>query len=195
MSPRRPLSRPQSKRLYRKRFVLAVEGNKTEPQYFAIFNNQDSVIRVKCLKSKHDNDPLRVLARMKAYLKKEKLKKTDEAWLIVDKDQWTDAQLMPLYDWAQKTQNANFALSNPKFEFWLLLHFEDGNRVSNSKICSKRLEHYLPGYNKGINIRTISDTMIAEAVSRAKQRDNPPCARWPSIPGTTVYKLVENILK
>lgn len=41
---RRKFSRPLGERRYRKLFVLAVEGSKTEPQYFAIFNDQNSVI-------------------------------------------------------------------------------------------------------------------------------------------------------
>ena len=60
---RRKFSRPLGERRYRKIFVLAVEGSKTEPQYFAIFNDQNSVIRVNCLKSKHDSAPPQVLVR------------------------------------------------------------------------------------------------------------------------------------
>ena len=93
-----------------------------------------------------------------------------------------------------------FALSNPKFEFWLLLHFEDGGGVSSSQICSQKLDRHLPGYDKGINVRRISDTMITNAIRRARQRDNPPSGVWPhmtgtTVTGTTVYKLVENILE
>ncbi len=187
--------RLQGERRYRKIFVLAVEGSKTEHQYFAIFNDQHSVIRVKCLKSKDDSAPPQVLARMKTYLKEENLKKTDEAWLVVDKDQWTDEQLTELHKWAQKADNYGFVLSNPKFEFWLLLHFEDGNGVSNSHSCSQKLRCHLPEYDKGIDKGKISDTMIADAIRRAKQRNNPPCDDWPRTAGTTVYKLVENILE
>ena len=194
-SKRRKFSRPLGERRYRKIFVLAVEGSKTEPQYFAIFNDQNSVIRVNCLKSKHDSAPPQVLARMEKHLKKEGLKKSDEAWLVVDKDQWTDEQLSQLYQWSQQADNYGFALSNPKFEFWLLLHFEDGGGVSSSQICSQKLERHLPGYDKGINVRRISDTMIADAIRRAKHRDNPPCGDWPRTTGTTVYKLVESILE
>ncbi len=97
---RRKFSRPLGERRYRKIFILAVEGIKTEPQYFAVFNDQNSVIRVNCLKGKHDSSPPQVLARMENYLKKEGLKKSDEAWLVVDKDQWTDEQLSQLHQWA-----------------------------------------------------------------------------------------------
>ncbi|MCK5861945.1 MAG: RloB domain-containing protein [Candidatus Hydrogenedentes bacterium] len=192
---RRKFSRPSAKRRYRKIFVLAVEGSKTEPQYFKNFNDQNSVIQVNCLKNKHDSAPPQVLARMETHLKKENLKNTDEAWLVVDKDQWTDEQLTQLHNWAQTKSNYGFALSNPKFEFWLLLHFEDGKKVNNSQSCSQKLKLHLPEYDKGIDPGKISKTMIGDAIKRAKRRDNPPCDDWPRITGTTVYKLVENLLK
>ena len=176
-------------------FVLAVEGSKTEPQYFTIFNNQNLVVHINCLKGKGGSAPRQVLAKMKNYLKKEDLKSSDEAWLVVDKDEWTDDQLSQLNQWAQGADNYGFALSNPKFEFWLLLHFEDGSGVSNSKTCSKKLKLHLPGYDKGINVGKISDDGITEAIKRAKKRDTPACRDWPRNTGTTVYRLVENILE
>lgn len=192
---RREFRRPLGTRHYRKLFVIAVEGVKTEPQYFVIFNAQQSVIRVNCLKGSHGSSPLQVLKRMEDHLSQERLKSSDEAWLVVDKDQWTDEQLNQLHAWAQKRDNYGFALSNPKFEYWLLLHFEDGVGIASSRDCSDRLKRQLPGYDKDINARKITRKGIDDAIRRARERDNPPCADWPRAPGgTTVYKLVENIL-
>ncbi len=171
-----------------------MEGQKTEPQYFAYFNNQNSVIRINCLRGGNDSSPNHVLKRMKDFLRIEGIKRTDEAWLIVDKDQWTDNQLYQLHEWAQKAENYNFALSNPKFELWLLLHFEDGDGVTSSQSCTQRLKRHLPDYDKGFDIRKITNVKINDAIKRAKQKDNPPCKDWPRAIGTTVYKLVENIL-
>ena len=196
MSPKkRKFRRPSGERRYRKMFVLATEGTKTEVRYFSIFNNRNTVVHIEFLKKRGDSAPLQVLARMKNHLRKESLRDSDEAWLVVDKDQWTDDQLSELHEWAQEADNYGFALSNPKFEFWLLLHFEDGSGVSNSQTCSKRLERYLPEYDKDINMRKISDDMIEKAVERAKRRDTPACHDWPKDTGTTVYRLVENIMK
>lgn len=192
---RREFKRQSGSRRYRKMFVLATEGSKTESQYFAIFNDQNLVVHIKFLKERGNSAPPQVLARMKNYLDNENLDSSDEAWLVVDKDQWTDDQLSQLHEWAQKADNYGLALSNPKFEFWLLLHFEDGNGVSNSKTCSQRLERCIQGYDKSIDVKKISEDMITEAIERAKKRDTPACRDWPRNTGTTVYKLVENILK
>ena len=180
---------------YRKIFVLAVEGRITEPQYFAMFNDQNSVIRVQCLRAKHSS-PAHVLNAMEKHLEKEQLNQSDEAWLVVDKDIWTDAQLSQLHRWSQQADNYGFALSNPKFEFWLLLHFTNGDGIGgSSKKCSERLKRYLPGYDKEIDRHKITDSGIVDAIIRAKQLDNPPCNDWPRKTGTTVYRLVENILE
>jgi hypothetical protein len=53
------------------------------------------------------------------------LQSADEAWLVVDRDQWTTESLKRVHAWCQKTPNAHLALSNPKFEFWLLLPMHD----------------------------------------------------------------------
>ena len=120
---------------------------------------------------------------------------SDEAWLVVDKDLWTDNQLNQLHAWAQTHINYGFALSNPSFEFWLLLHFEDGIGIRSSQDCIDRLKRHLPSYNKEIDTRKISRERINEAVCRAKKRDNPPCVDWPRAPGgTTVYRLIEKLL-
>lgn len=192
---RREFRRAIGDRRYRKLFVISVEGIKTEPRYFAIFNNQQSMIRVNCIKGNHSSPP-QVLKRMKDYLQREELRPSDEAWLVVDKDQWTDEQLSELHTWANAHPNYGFALSNPKFEYWLLLHFEDGNDIVSSRDCSERLMRYIPNYDKEIDSRKITLQRIDNAIRRARHRDTPPCLDWPRAPGgTTVYRLVENILK
>ncbi len=192
---RRRFQRPIGQRRYRRIFILAVEGARTEPEYFAIFNSEQSLIRVNCLKGQGESAPPQVLKRMESHLRREGLKKSDEAWLVVDKDQWSDEQLTQLHQWSLGHENYGFALTNPKFEFWLLLHFEDGSGVSGSRDCSDRLKRYLPEYDKGIDPKRFTSEMIAEAIQRAKQRDTPPCGDWPRRVGSTVYRLVENILK
>jgi RloB-like protein len=154
-TPRRDFQRRIGERRYRKLFVLATEGNKTEPEYFDLLQNNHSVIKVHCLKTKEGLAPLALLKKMEHYLKKESLKSSDEAWLVADRDQWDENQLNQLYAWSTTQKNFGFALSNPKFEYWLLLHFEEASGISTSRECSERLKRYLPEYDKGIDSREI----------------------------------------
>jgi len=186
-------------RRYNKIFFIACEGAVTEPGYF---NNLKSIlpscnpnISLHCLDGHNHSAPMQVLQRIKEYVLSEKFKDDlDEAWLVVDKDDWDDEQLMLLYEWSQEKENYGFALSNPSFEYWLLLHFEDGNSITENT-CLKRLKKHWPGYNKKIEAKYFSEVKIKEAIKRATLRDNPPCKSWPQKVGcTTVYRLVERIL-
>ncbi len=182
-------------RSYKKLFIISTEGQKTEPEYFEIFDNRNAIIKVKCLKSGKDSSPLRVLKRMEKYIKEESLLDTDEAWLVVDRDQWTEKQLSELNQWAEKKENHGFALSNPKFEFWLLLHFEDVKSVKTSKDCTAKLKKHIPDYDKSINPDKITDKMINDAITRAKSRDKGSFEDNLRSLGSTVYKVVEKIME
>ncbi len=195
--PKKPrtFQRPLGKRRYKKLFIVSVEGSKTEPQYFAIFNQPQAIVLVKCLKRPStESSPIQVLKKMESYLRKESLRKTDEAWIVVDKDDWTEDQLCGLLQWAKKSENYGFALSNPNFEYWLLLHFEEGKGITNSQECLARLKRHLPNYKKDIDGKKITLELIAKAISRAKQRDANRSNDLPQIWSTTVYKLVEKII-
>ncbi|MDD2714458.1 MAG: RloB family protein [Candidatus Wallbacteria bacterium] len=185
--------RKLGERRYKKLFVIASEGEKTEPMYFNRFNRGELIVKIKCLKNEHNSAPPRVLNRLKEYLKIESLRKTDEAWLVIDKDRWTDEQLKPLVAWAKTKVNYGFALSNPNFEYWQLLHFEDGAGVSSVRDCRERLSKYIPDCGKASPAKIFTEENIINAISRAKAKDNPPCIDWPHTYGSTVYRLVEKI--
>ena len=70
-APRRKFKRPFGERRYRKKFVIAAEGVKTEPQYFSIFNKGNAVIRVQCIKGSNKSSPPQVLERMRKFLRQE----------------------------------------------------------------------------------------------------------------------------
>jgi hypothetical protein len=193
---RRKFQRPLGERRYKKLFLVAAEGIKTEPIYFSVFTDDKYIVQVSCLKGRSNSSPPQVLKRMTDHILSEGLKSSDEAWLVVDKDQWTDEQLAQLHQWASQQDNYGFALSNPKFEYWLLLHFEDGTGIGSSRNCSERLKRWIPNYDKGFDTRKITQSGIEDAIRRAKKRDDPPCDDWPKNLGqTTVYRLIESILK
>lgn len=193
---RRKFQRPLGARRYKKLFLVAAEGIKTEPIYFSVFTDDKYIVQVSCLKGRSNSSPPQVLKRMTDHILSEGLKSSDEAWLVVDKDQWTDEQLAQLHQWASQQDNYGFALSNPKFEYWLLLHFEDGTGIGSSRNCSERLKRWIPNYDKGFDTRKITQSGIEDAIRRAKKRDDPPCDDWPKNLGqTTVYRLIESILK
>ena len=190
MAIRRKFERQIPTRPYRKMFVLATEGAETEPQYFDLFNSQLVAITVKCLRSNTDSAPAHVLKRMKRHLQYNSLRPGDAAWLVVDKDRWTDEQLNQLRAWADTDEQHGFAVSNPCFELWLLFHFEDVAGIGNIRQCKDRLKRYLPHYEKSHIETSRLIPGISSAIDRARRKDNPPCTDWPRTIGTTVYRLV-----
>lgn len=81
---RRHFSRARGQRRYRKFLVVAVEGAKTEPQYFRTINKMQKEVHIHCLSSKNDSSPPQVFKKMEAYLSNNPLtRKTDEAWMVI----------------------------------------------------------------------------------------------------------------
>ncbi|NLN91733.1 MAG: RloB domain-containing protein [Candidatus Hydrogenedens sp.] len=187
---RRSFTRPYGLRSYKKLFVIATEGKKTEPAYFLLFEGDNRIVRIKCIKGDAKSAPAYVLKRMQNYLQEEALQKSDEAWIVVDQDQWEARQLQMLFDWAKQKSNRHVALSKPNFEYWLLLHFEDGTGLVFASDCAVRLKRYLPGYDKSIDRNKFPEEAIREAINRAKSRKKSGAQAF-----TDVYRLVENILK
>jgi hypothetical protein len=114
--------------------------------------------------------------------------------IVVDKDDWTEDQLMELLKWVKKSKNYGFALSNPNFEYWLLLHFEDGKGIANSQECLTRLKRHSPNYKKDIDCKKITLELIIKAITRAKQRDVNRSNDLPQVWNKTVYTLIKKII-
>jgi len=113
----------------------------------------------------------------------------------VDRDHWSEEHLDQLAHWAKERANQNLALSNPKFEYWLLLHFEDGHQVKSVEDITIRFKRHLPSYEKDIDASWFPDELKKQAVLRARKRDTPPCDDWPRKAGSTkVYRLVDKLL-
>ena len=180
-------------RRYRVLFLLSVEGAVTEQQYFNMFNNDDSIIQIECIKKKNRSSPKEVLKAIKKSLAKTDLKKDDEAWLIIDKDLWPDEHIHELSEWSKEKCNYHFALSNPCFEYWLLLHFENSSGNINKNICLTRLKRYLPAYDKQIPVHKFTADNIETAINRAESQLSPLQGDWPTTTGTTVYRLIKHI--
>jgi hypothetical protein len=191
----KPWRRPEGQRRYKKLFVVSTEGSKTEPQYFDLLNSRFAEVRILCLDYRGGRSPDRVLKKLDKYLKEEGLADTDEAWLVIDRDRWPTDEIDRLHSWVCSKPNRHLAVSDPCFEHWLLLHFEDGDGVSGLRDCVDKLKRYLPGYKKGVNPQNMTEDKIRAAVERAKRRyQSQGCPTIPTAFGSTVYKLVESIL-
>ncbi len=191
------LKRKTSFRKFRILFVIATEGTKTEPQYFQFLvkkiDSQGINIQYKPLDSKKHSQK-EVLKTMERWLKNNDLRDKDEAYLVIDRDNWEEKEIKELYQWSQKQNNYGLAVSNPFFEYWLLLHFENGKGIDCPRKSKDSLDTYLPNYNKARLDTKKLENKIQNAIHHAKQKDIPLCQDYPKIYGTTVYRLVEKLI-
>jgi len=176
----------------KKIYLILSEGSVTERSYFEGIRSRFKNAQLICYGSNKASAPLKLLKRMKILLKRLNIKGPFEAWILMDRNSWKKEHLDAVVKWASENPNFHVAISNPKFEYWILLHFQNAGSVS-SRECSRLLSKHLPHFEKELR-KPPSDDQIALAVKRARQKDNPPCAGWPRDPGqTTVYRLMESI--
>lgn len=195
-------------------FVLAFEGNLTEEKYFSEFKNSnkfnDELIYLHLLKRSSDDTnsaPNHVFSKLKKEAKDEfNFKKGDELWMIIDTDRWKS--IPKIIEACNDSENMFVAVSNPCFEFWLLLHIKDiqeyseeelelllkNKKTGNRNYVETKIVGILGSYNKA-NLKT-DDFLphIDTAVLRAKNLDQPQ-EEYPTKLGSHIYKLIEKLRK
>lgn len=123
-------------------YILAYEGDVTEKKYFedlrqsSMFNDSGSIETIP-LKKEHNggNSPLDVKKLLSKAKSEYNFRATDEFWLIIDRDDWEKihhVDFSALYDDCEKEKNFFIALSNPCFEFWLILHLRKLEDIADS---------------------------------------------------------------
>lgn len=137
----------------------------------------------------------------------------DEFWIIADVDNHTDG--MNMVRWLDTLARCDqkkyrYAVSNPFFEFWLLLHHVEPTEkdylyaVTESQPYRKtsyfrnrlKIDAHAGLYKeKHIKPEHYNENKIRMATKRAKQLDKNENAPWPKSLGSTVYKLMEQIIE
>ena len=199
-----------------KMFLLAYEGNETEPTYFEAFKNNyrfnNEIIEIVSLR-RDANDtksaPKYVFENLEKIKDEYNLGNDDELWMIIDRDR-NGKNIEKFSSKCKSEPNFYFALSNPCFEFWLLLHLKDitefteeeinlifeNHKVGTKKTYLKKLlSKILPdGYNEA-NLRPERFLQhIKLAIDRAKAM-NIEAEDYPKTLGTHVYKLIEKVIR
>ncbi len=115
----------------------------------------------------------------------------DEVWCVVDVDQFPD---VPEATAAAGASGIQLAVSNPCFELWLLLHFEDPpERCDGYPEAVRRLRRHLPRYDKqALNFADFAPGIQA-AISRG-ERLHAERETAPHRPHSAVWRLVQRIV-
>lgn len=193
---RRSLTRQIGNREFRKYYLLATEGSVTEPEYFNKFNKTNATIKIECIhRTCGRSSPRHVLSDMKKYLRENAISENYEVWLIIDRDDWSLNEILELHAWAAERSEYNLAISDPNFEYWILLHYEEGTGCTGKASIKARLNRHIQGYDKHVRDVNFKNNEIQDAVTRGRQRDLNPADPLPHGPGSRVYLLADSLLK
>jgi hypothetical protein len=193
-----------------KLIIIASEGDKTEPEYFDELaspeNYRNPRVHVEVLRRDQsgNSSPKHVIEQLSTYKRDCRLNKHDELWMVIDLDRWTREQLNEIA--AECLANDYYlALSNPRFEVWLLLHFIDLSRVDEEEcedICyskeslKQKIRECIGSFTAGGDIvMPVFMPRVMRAVEHARRIDRQPETRWPEKIGSRVYLLVESVTK
>ncbi|MEW1551185.1 RloB family protein [Streptomyces tsukubensis] len=179
-----------AKREIKKRLLVVCGGKKTEKDYFEAlrdhFRSSSITIRVKT----DSRSPLYVV-RTAADLYRRSPDDFDECWAVFDVDRFEDVQESVT---TAARNGIRLAISNPCFEYWLLLHFCDhAAHLRDYKAVKERISSHLPAYDKaGLRITDYTDG-VRDAVDRARKRDEGQAPPGPN-PSTGVWRIVTQMV-
>lgn len=183
--------------------VIATEGTVTEPDYFDGLNEQSNPkIKINVIRKETTNSsPAHVLHELDKVKKSYSLRRTDQLWMVIDRDRWPQKNLKKVAS-ACLQKGYELVVSNPCFELWLLLHFtdaadEDKRLISENKsdYIANRIKRHTKAYQKP-RFKDIKEFLsrITTAIDNAEKLDVNKRLRWPNEIGTRVYRLVVEIL-
>ncbi len=172
----------------KEQILVTCGGIRTEPKYFEGLKKQarNPAVKVKIISD--GVDPQRLVDYASTVAQRGGF---DSAWCVVDVDEF---DLAPAIKTAQEA-GVNLAVSNPCFEYWLLIHFQDCHTCLNGPAAvTTKLRKHVPHYDKtDLRFEDFTDS-VDDAVRRAKQRCPAPGSHeHQHNPSTRVWELVEAI--
>lgn len=211
MRVRKSFERPEGKKTARL-IVIASEGKETEKIYFNAVKNSicASNVHMEVLeRDSTDSSPDKVYAQLKQFQETYELDDDDELWMVIDKDRWKTQTLAEIARLCNQSRFLHFAMSNPCFELWLLLHFEDVSLMSedekqalqeNKRVSRRgdtwlksRVRRAMGSYQEASYNASRLMPHVAIARTRAEALDINKTERWPSAIGTHVYRIIDSI--
>lgn len=205
------LSRPEPFREQLKAILIATEDEQSSRLYFESLRDHLKSSRIIVIADHEGSAPKSVIETAKK-AKKDRAVEVDagrddpfdEVWVVFDTEGPQNAQrLKEARAAVAQARDLGFrtAVSNPSFEYWLLLHYEYyvGLIPDGSAAC-KRLRKYVKAYEKSGNLfdRTwdkvgVAITNATRAIrERCDQTREPPCDCHPC---TQVHLLIESLTK
>jgi hypothetical protein len=202
MAPSGPVKRPYRPKERKKRFLLYCEGLETEPSYFRGLMRflRSTLVEIEIGEGQRDPKGLVELAKARREDARRAAKKEkdvsllyDEVWCVFDVDRHTR-----LPDAIQQAAalSIDLAISNPCFELWLLIHFQEQWAYIDCDRAQSAVRKYMSGYEKVVDYSLISGRGAA-AINRAVTMERRAMDAGDKIgnPTTAMWRLVSELCK
>lgn len=119
---------------------------------------------------------------------------SDEAWVVVDVDRWEKSEFSKLLNWVEADSRHHLAISNPKFELFLLMYFDKGNGCTTAQAIDSALKRCMSQYEKRINADQFSAEDVKAAINNASMKRRNSNNIIPDPGMTDAYLLAERLI-
>ena len=181
---------------YRDVCWVSAEGT-TERDYLGMSVFRDARMSIRFPKNTHPSrhNPAAVLRRFEKSLRENDFRTSDEAWLVVDVDDWREAEFSELLAWEAADTRHHLAVSNPKFELFLVMHYEKGNCCTTPEKVDAALKKHWPRYSKRVSQTQFSVEQVRGAIENAKAKRRSCASVFPACGMTDAHLLVDRLLR
>jgi hypothetical protein len=173
----RPIKSKKSAKDVGRKILIAYEGMGAEKGYFNAIRQCLRLQPTRFILAPHTGtDPYTIvkqaISSREEQISDEAWIEGDSAWAIFDGDEHIRNDLQR---WNNALQTAgkkkiNLAISNPCFEFWYLIHFQDHSANLNNKQAESSLKIHIPNYEKSkILYPEPLGPLTQDAIQRARQ--------------------------
>ncbi|WP_159037247.1 RloB family protein [Streptomyces specialis] len=178
----------RARRELRKRLLIVCGGVKTEKDYFHGMRDHFRSPNVTIKVDTDARSPLHVVRKAASSFRNNS-DDFDECWAVFDVDDFDVSTAVA----EAKRGNVNLAISNPCFEYWLLLHFCEHPGSITTRNALINVRKHLPNYDKTrLRFSDYADG-VEEAVVRAEIRDRGNSSEPGVNPSTRVWRIVEQV--
>jgi len=181
---------------------IICEGKVTEPEYFlSMARHCGALIEVNLIVERGAGVPTSVVNKaieLKSFHQgSDSFEERDQIWAVFDRDEHPNiSQAIARAEAA----GVSVAYSNPCFELWLVLHYQDHDAPVGRREIQRTLRRLMPGYDPNQSKKAMFD-QIRDLIASAEQRAERMEGRRETErnrrgnPSTTVYKLTSEIRK
>lgn len=186
--------------------LIVCEGAETEPNYFEELRKclKLSIIQVKV--KERGGAPISLVDTAQHLVEQRRKEVRDgklricnyeAVWCVFDvENPRNNTSFNDAVNQADSNQ-FSLAISNPAFEFWYVLHFEDTSRpFADGRELKKYLEKFIPGYceSSPVFCKIKENTFLAIKRAKKTNQNRSVDRRFPN-PSSGVYEIVEELIK